>query len=97
MATVEPKIAIMDETDSGLDIDALRVVSEGANRLRQEFNMGALVITHYQRILNYIEPDYVHIMMDGRIVESGGAELALKLEEKGYDWLREKYSTLEEA
>jgi len=97
MATVEPKIAIMDETDSGLDIDALRVVSEGANRLREEYNMGALVITHYQRILDYIKPDRVHIMMDGRIVESGGPDLALKLEEKGYDWLREKYNTLEEA
>ena len=97
MATVEPKITIMDETDSGLDIDALRVVSEGANRLREEFNMGALVITHYQRIFNYIKPDYVHIMMDGRIVESGGPDLALKLEEKGYDWLREKHGILEEA
>ncbi len=97
MATVEPKIAIMDETDSGLDIDALRVVSEGANRLYQEMNMGALVITHYQRILNYIKPDYVHIMMSGRIVESGGPELALKLEESGYDWIREKHGVAEEA
>jgi Fe-S cluster assembly ATP-binding protein len=97
MATVEPKIAIMDETDSGLDIDALRVVSEGANRLREELNMGALVITHYQRILDYIKPDYVHIMMNGRIVESGGPDLAIKLEENGYDWVREKYSILEEA
>ncbi len=97
MATVEPKIAIMDETDSGLDIDALRVVSEGAVRLQEEFNMGALVITHYQRILNYIKPDYVHIMLDGRIVESGGPELALKLEERGYDWLREKYGMTETA
>jgi Fe-S cluster assembly ATP-binding protein len=91
MATVEPKIAIMDETDSGLDIDALRVVSEGANRLKNELGMGALVITHYQRILDYIKPNYVHIMLDGRIVESGGPDLALKLEEKGYDWIREKY------
>ncbi|MEJ2753585.1 MAG: Fe-S cluster assembly ATPase SufC, partial [Chloroflexota bacterium] len=90
MATVEPKIAIMDESDSGLDIDALRIVSEGANQLREEFNMGLLVITHYQRILNYIKPDYVHIMLDGRIVESGGPELALELEERGYDWLRER-------
>ncbi|GAB4277778.1 MAG: Fe-S cluster assembly ATPase SufC [Candidatus Promineifilaceae bacterium] len=97
MATVEPKIAIMDETDSGLDIDALRIVSEGAMRLYQDFNMGALVITHYQRILNYIKPDYVHIMMNGRIVESGGPDLALKLEEQGYDWLREKHGILEEA
>jgi Fe-S cluster assembly ATP-binding protein len=72
MATVEPRMAIMDETDSGLDIDALRIVSEGANRLKDELDMGLLVITHYQRILNYIKPDYVHIMLDGRIVESGG-------------------------
>lgn len=97
MATVEPKIAVMDETDSGLDIDALRIVSEGANQLREQLNMGALVITHYQRILNYIEPDYVHIMLDGRIVESGGADLAHKLEERGYDWIREKHAALEEA
>lgn len=97
MATVEPKIAIMDETDSGLDIDALRIVSEGALRLKEEMDMGVLVITHYQRILNYIEPDYVHIMLDGRIVESGGPELALELEERGYDWLREKHGILEEA
>ncbi|MCA9958033.1 MAG: Fe-S cluster assembly ATPase SufC, partial [Anaerolineales bacterium] len=97
MATVEPKIAIMDETDSGLDIDALRVVSEGAMRLKQELNMGILVITHYQRILNYINPDYVHIMLNGRIVESGGPELALHLEENGYDWIREKHGILEEA
>lgn len=97
MATVEPKIAIMDETDSGLDIDALRVVSEGAVRLQEEFGMGALVITHYQRILNYIKPDYVHIMLDGRIVESGGPELALKLEERGYDWIREKHGIAETA
>lgn len=97
MATLEPKIAIMDETDSGLDIDALRVVSEGANQLKEEIGMGMLVITHYQRILNYITPDKVHIMLDGRIVESGGSELALKLEESGYDWLREKHGILEEA
>jgi Fe-S cluster assembly ATP-binding protein len=97
MATVEPKIAIMDETDSGLDIDALRIVSEGANRIKDEMNMGLLVITHYQRILNYIKPDYVHIMLDGQIVESGGPDLALKLEERGYDWIREKHATLEEA
>jgi Fe-S cluster assembly ATP-binding protein len=97
MATVEPKIAIMDETDSGLDIDALRIVSEGANRLREQLGMGALVITHYQRILNYIKPDYVHIMLDGRIVESGGPDLALKLEEGGYDWVREKHDVAETA
>ena len=97
MATVEPKIAIMDETDSGLDIDALRIVSEGANRLHEQFDMGVLVITHYQRILNHIQPDFVHIMYDGRIVESGGPELALKLEESGYDWIRDKYGMIEEA
>lgn len=97
MAMVEPKIAIMDETDSGLDIDALRIVSEGASRLHQMNQMGVLVITHYQRILNYIQPDHVHIMLDGRIVESGGPELALHLEENGYDWLREKYGMAEVA
>lgn len=97
MAMVEPKIAIMDETDSGLDIDALRIVSEGASRLHQMNQMGVLVITHYQRILNYIQPDQVHIMLDGRIVESGGPELALHLEENGYDWLREKYGMAEVA
>lgn len=89
MATLQPHIAILDETDSGLDIDALRIVSEGVNALRGP-NLGVLVITHYQRILNYIKPDVVHVMMDGRIVESGGPELALHLEEHGYDWVREK-------
>ena len=89
LATLRPEIAILDETDSGLDIDALRIVSEGVNALRGP-ELGVLVITHYQRILNYIKPDVVHIMMGGRIVESGGAELALHLEEHGYDWLREK-------
>jgi Fe-S cluster assembly ATP-binding protein len=90
MATLKPEIAILDETDSGLDIDALRIVSEGVNALRGN-DLGILVITHYQRILNYIKPDFVHIMLDGRIVESGGADLALHLEENGYDWVREKY------
>lgn len=90
MATLRPEIAILDETDSGLDIDALRIVSEGVNALRGP-ELGALVITHYQRILNYIKPDIVHIMLGGRIVESGGADLALHLEEHGYDWLREKH------
>ena len=89
MAALQPEIAILDETDSGLDIDALRIVSDGVNALRGE-DLGVLVITHYQRILNYIKPDYVHIMLDGRIVESGGPELALTLEEQGYEWLREK-------
>jgi Fe-S cluster assembly ATP-binding protein len=93
MATLSPEIAILDETDSGLDIDALRIVSEGVNALRGP-DFGAVVITHYQRILNYIQPDFVHIMLDGRIVESGGPELALQLEEQGYDWVREKYSAV---
>ncbi len=89
MAMLKPEIAILDETDSGLDIDALRIVSEGVNTLRST-ELGVLVITHYQRILNYIRPDVVHVMMDGRIVESGGADLALDLEEHGYTWVREK-------
>lgn len=89
MAALQPEIAVMDETDSGLDIDALRIVSEGVNALRGP-KLGVLVITHYQRILNYIKPDYVHIMMEGRVVETGGPDLALHLEEHGYDWLREK-------
>ena len=89
MAALEPEIAVLDETDSGLDIDALRIVSEGVNALRGP-EVGVLVITHYQRILNYIKPEFVHIMLDGRIVETGGPELALHLEEHGYDWLREK-------
>ncbi len=92
MATLEPEIAIMDETDSGLDIDALRIVADGVKSLIGP-SMGVLVITHYQRILNYIKPDHVHVMLDGQIVESGGAELALHLEENGYDWVREKYSS----
>jgi Fe-S cluster assembly ATP-binding protein len=89
MAALHPEMAIMDETDSGLDIDALRIVSEGVNALRGP-GLGVLVITHYQRILNYIKPDYVHIMLGGRIVETGGSDLALHLEEHGYDWLRER-------
>jgi Fe-S cluster assembly ATP-binding protein len=93
MATLKPEIAIMDETDSGLDIDALRIVSEGVNALRGS-DLGMLVITHYQRILNYIKPEYVHILLDGRIVESGGPELALHLEEQGYDWVREKVDSV---
>lgn len=90
MAMLKPEIAILDETDSGLDIDALRIVSEGVNALRGP-DMGVLVITHYQRILNYIQPDFVHVMLGGTVVESGGPELALHLEEHGYDWIREKY------
>jgi len=90
LATLEPEIAILDETDSGLDIDALRVVADGVNALSGP-NMGSLVITHYQRLLNYIKPHFVHIMLNGRVVESGGPDLALHLEEKGYEWVREKY------
>jgi Fe-S cluster assembly ATP-binding protein len=90
LAALEPEIAVLDETDSGLDIDALRIVAAGVNTLSGP-NLGMLVITHYQRILNYIKPDYVHVMLDGRIVESGGPELALHLEDKGYDWVREKH------
>ena len=89
MAVLKPEIAIMDETDSGLDIDALRVVSDGVNALAGP-SMGVLVITHYNRILNYIKPDRVHVMVDGRIQTSGGPELALKLESQGYDWVREQ-------
>jgi Fe-S cluster assembly ATP-binding protein len=96
MATLRPEIAILDETDSGLDIDALRVVADGVNALMNS-DMGVLVITHYQRLLNYIKPDYVHIMLDGKIVESGGPDLALHLEEQGYDWVREKYDTVPEG
>lgn len=87
MALLEPTLAVLDETDSGLDIDALRVVSEGVNALAGD-EMGVLLITHYQRLLNYIKPDHVHIMMDGRVVQSGGAELAAELEAKGYEKLR---------
>ena len=90
MATLQPEIAILDETDSGLDIDALRIVSEGVNALTGP-DLGVIVITHYQRLLNYIKPQFVHIMFNGIIVESGGPDLALKLEEHGYDWVREKY------
>jgi len=86
MAVLEPKLAILDETDSGLDIDALRIVAQGVNALRSP-ERSMLVITHYQRLLNYIVPDFVHVLVDGRIVRSGGAELALELEEKGYGWI----------
>jgi len=93
MAALDPKFAVLDETDSGLDIDALRTVSEGVNALRGP-DLGVLVITHYQRILDHIKPDFVHIMYEGRIVESGGPEMALQLEEQGYDWIREKYGAV---
>jgi Fe-S cluster assembly ATP-binding protein len=90
MLMLDPKLAIMDETDSGLDIDALQVVARGVNELRgPEFS--AVIITHYQRILRYIEPDHVHVMLDGRLVTSGGKELAEELEEKGYDWVRQEF------
>lgn len=90
LAMLEPKFAVLDETDSGLDIDAVRIVSEGVNSLVGE-NLGVLVITHYQRMLNFLKPDFVHIMYQGKIVETGQAELALRLEESGYDWIREVY------
>jgi Fe-S cluster assembly ATP-binding protein len=86
MAVLEPKLAILDETDSGLDIDALKIVSHGVNKLRRDDN-AQLVITHYQRLLNYIIPDFVHVLVDGRIVKSGDKQLALELEAKGYDWI----------
>lgn len=87
MAMLEPGMAILDETDSGLDIDALRIVAEGIESLKSE-KMGVLLITHYQRILNYLKPDVVHVMVEGKILESGGPDLALKLEEKGYEWIK---------
>jgi Fe-S cluster assembly ATP-binding protein len=87
MAMLEPKIAILDETDSGLDIDALRIVANGVNKLKSKDN-AVVVITHYQRLLDYIIPDFVHVLMDGKIVKSGGKELAYELEEKGYDWIK---------
>lgn len=89
MAMLEPKLAILDETDSGLDIDALRIVADGVNKLRSA-DKAILVITHYQRLLEYIVPDYVHVLHDGKIVKSGTKELALELEEKGYDWLKQE-------
>lgn len=88
LAVLDPKLAILDETDSGLDIDALKIVAHGVNSLRRKDN-AFVVITHYQRLLNYIVPDFVHVLVDGRIVKSGGKELALELEEKGYDWVKE--------
>jgi Fe-S cluster assembly ATP-binding protein len=92
MAMMDPKLAILDETDSGLDIDALKVVANGVNKLKSNDN-AVVVITHYQRLLDYIVPDFVHVLMDGRIVKSGTKELAYELEEKGYDWLKEEIST----
>lgn len=89
MAVLEPKLAVLDETDSGLDIDALRIVASGINNLRGK-DRAVIVVTHYQRLLNYVVPDVVHVLVDGRIVRSGGKELAFELEEKGYDWVREE-------
>jgi Fe-S cluster assembly ATP-binding protein len=86
LGVLQPKLAMLDETDSGLDVDALRIVAEGVNEAAGP-EMGILIITHYQRILNYIKPDFVHIMADGRLVKSGGPELALEIESRGYDWL----------
>jgi Fe-S cluster assembly ATP-binding protein len=87
MAMLEPQLAVLDETDSGLDIDALRIVANGVNKLKSPDN-AVIVVTHYQRLLDYIVPDFVHVLYNGRIVKSGGKELALELEEKGYDWIK---------
>jgi Fe-S cluster assembly ATP-binding protein len=89
MAMLEPKLAILDETDSGLDIDALKIVANGVNKLKNSDN-AVILITHYQRLLDYIVPDFVHVLMNGKIVKSGTKELAYKLEEKGYDWIKEE-------
>ncbi len=89
MAVLEPQLSILDETDSGLDIDALRIVSQGVNTLKTSEN-ATIVITHYQRLLDYIKPDFVHVLYKGRIVKTGGPELALELEERGYDWIKEE-------
>ena len=94
MAMLDPTLAILDETDSGLDIDALRIVANGVNKLRTKEN-AFIVITHYQRLLDYIVPDFVHVMYDGRIVKSGGKELAFELEEKGYDWIKQELEKAE--
>jgi Fe-S cluster assembly ATP-binding protein len=96
MAMIEPKIVVLDEIDSGLDIDALKIVSNGVNAMRSE-DRGFLIITHYQRLLNYITPDFVHVMMQGRIVKSGGPELAQRLENEGYDWVKEELGIVDET
>jgi len=96
MMMIQPKIAILDEIDSGLDIDALKIVANGVNEMRSP-DMGVLVITHYQRLLNYIKPDFVHVMMQGRIVRSGGAELVERLESEGYDWIKEELGIVDET
>ena len=92
MSMLDPKLAILDETDSGLDIDALRIVANGVNSQKNKDN-AFVVITHYQRLLDYIVPDFVHVLYDGKIVKTGGKELALELEEKGYDWIKEELAT----
>jgi Fe-S cluster assembly ATP-binding protein len=94
MAMLEPVLSILDETDSGLDIDALRIVSEGVNTLKTT-NNAFLVITHYQRLLNFIVPDFVHVLFNGQIVKSGTKELALELEERGYDWIKEEFNSIQ--
>jgi Fe-S cluster assembly ATP-binding protein len=96
MAVLEPKLAILDETDSGLDIDALRIVADGVNKLRTPDN-AVVLVTHYQRLLNYIVPDHVHVLYRGRIVRTGGKELAFELEEKGYDWIKEAVNNQQTA
>jgi len=96
MAMLEPRLALLDETDSGLDIDALRIVANGVNKIRRP-DTSVIVITHYQRLLDYIVPDYVHVLYDGRIVKSGGPELALELEERGYDWIKKEADVTEET
>jgi Fe-S cluster assembly ATP-binding protein len=96
LAVLEPRLAILDETDSGLDIDALRIVARGVNRLRRPDN-AMILVTHYQRILQYVTPDHVHVLFDGRIVKSGGKELALELERKGYDWIRQEVASAPSA
>ncbi|MZQ84935.1 Fe-S cluster assembly ATPase SufC [Paenibacillus sp. 5J-6] len=96
MLLLEPKFVILDEIDSGLDIDALRIVAEGVNAMRSE-ERGFLIITHYQRLLNYVKPDFVHVMMQGRIVKSGGPELAERLESEGYDWIKEELGIVDET
>ncbi|MNM73137.1 Vegetative protein [compost metagenome] len=96
MLLLDPKIVVLDEIDSGLDIDALRIVANGVNTMRSE-ERGFLIITHYQRLLNYITPDFVHVMMQGRIVKSGGPELAERLEKEGYDWVKEELGIEDET
>jgi len=93
MAVLDPTLAILDETDSGLDIDALKIVARGVNRLRRSDN-AIILVTHYQRILQYVEPDHVHVLFDGRIVKSAGKELALELERRGYDWIKDEVASV---